>query len=244
MTAVPANPRVSELRDLFRYLSDFRATYESTGLDVITTPHGNTWSLWDLEYLYRIACERLTLRQQQAITLCLIHGVKESDAAELMGVSRTNPVMMYASLGLQRLIDMMDFGELTRFNRPLLRPEDLARRHVEALAELAKEIEAKLIDINGCLLFPNRSARPPRLMVRSSRSITGYVPISPMQVLWLVQVGPVPPDCRVEHSTRIPATSIACVNPRHGELIMPPARKARLQALAAQYIQARQGVAA
>jgi hypothetical protein len=236
VTAVPANPRVSELRDLFRYLSDFRATYEACGLDVITTPHGNTWSLWDLEYLYKIVCQRLTRRQQQAITLCLIHGVRESDAAEMMGVSRTNPVMMYATLGLQRLLDMIDYGEIERFNKPLVDARSIAARHADALEELAKEIE-----ISGCWLFPNRSPRAPRLMVRSASAATGYVTISPMQVLWQVQIGPIPAGCDVEHSERIPRVSIACVRPQHGELSMPHEVKARQQTLALRHIRSRQG---
>lgn len=243
MTAVPANPRVSELRDLFRYLSDFRATFEATGLEVITTPYGNTWSLWDLEYLYRIACERLTKRQQQAITLCLIHGVREVDAAEMMGVSITNPVMMYASLGLQRLIDMIDYGEIDRFNRPVLRPGDAARRREEALISLAKEIEAKVIEMDGCLLFPNRTPGPPRMLLKAPARSTGYVAVSPMEILWQVQIGPIPEGCSIEHSSRVRRMSIACINPRHGELIQPPARKAQIQRLAAQYIRQRQGAA-
>lgn len=242
MTAVPASERVSELRDLFRYLSDFRVTFETTGLESITTPFGNVWSIWDLEYLYR-ATERLTLRQRQAITLCLVHGVKESDAAEMMGVSRTNPVMMYASLGLHRLLDMIDYGELERFNKPRLRRQDLLKRHVEAIHDLAVEIERRLVEIDGCLLFPNRSAREPRVMVRSAQAVTGYVALSPMQILWMDRVGPVPPECRIAHSEQVPRVSIACSNPGHGELIQPPVRKARIQALAAQYIRSRSGAA-
>lgn len=244
MTAVPANPRVSELRDLFRYLSDFRATYESTGLDEITTPHGNTWTLWDLEYLLRVADRRLTQRQRQAITLCLVHGMREKDAAVAMGVSRTNPVMMYATLGLQRLLDMVDSGELERFARPRLTPEQARQRHEESLILLAKEIEAQLVEINGCLLYPNRGPRPPRLLLKSPRHTTGYVSVSPMQILWRVHVGPVPSGCRVEHAPHIRRASIACVNHAHGELVQPPERRARVQALAAQYIRSRQGVAA
>lgn len=223
MTAVPANPRVTELRELLRHLADFRATFEASGLEVVTTPLGNEWSLWDLEYLYREASKRLTTRQRQAITLCLVHGVKEIDAAEMMGLSSTNPVMMYASLGLQRLLDMIDRGELERFNRPTLTPAQEAERHVEAIRLLAKEIEAQLFEINGCLLFPNPSPRAPMLMVRSRRAISGYVTVSPMQVLYTAQVGPVPPGHRVEHSSAPRAVSIACVNPEHGELVTQPA---------------------
>jgi hypothetical protein len=230
MTAVPANPRVSELRELLRHLADFRATFEATGLDVVRTPSGAEWSLWDLEYLLQESAQRLTVRQRQAITLCLVHGVKEVDAARLMGLSPTNPVSMYATLGLQRLLDMIDRGELTRFNRPVLTPAQAVERHIEAVRLLAKEIEAQLFEIDGCLLFPNRGPRPPRILIRSASAITGYVTVSPMQILWSVQVGPVPPGCRVEHSARIPAVSIACVNPEHGELVQPPHRRAAIQA--------------
>jgi hypothetical protein len=240
VTAVPASDRISELRDLFRYLSEFRACHELTGLEDITTPYGNTWSLWDLEYLYRAACERLTMRQQQAITLCLIHGIKESDAAELMGVSRSNPVMMYASLGIQRLLDMIDYGELDRFNKPRLRPEDASRRREIMIKELAQIITSKIIEINGCWLFPNRFSRPPRVLLRAPQTSTGYILVSPMQILWQDQIGPVPPGCRVEHQIAIPAVSIACVNPIHGELIMSAQRKAWLQSLAKQYIRSRE----
>lgn len=234
MTAVPANPRVSELRDLFRHLSDFRATYETTGLDEVTTPYGQTWSLWDLEYLLR-STDRLTLRQRQAITLCLVHGVKESDAARLMGVSPTNPVMMYATLGLQRLLDMVDAGDLGLFGRTREDAAVARARHVEAIASLAKEIHSKVTEVSGCWLFPNRLPREPRIMVRSRAAWNGYVALSPMQVLWTAYIGPVPEECSVEHQTAIPRVSIACSNPYHGELIQPPHRRARMEVLAARY---------
>lgn len=115
MTAVPKDPKISELRELFRNLLAFRAVYESDGIDQLHAPDGVVWSLWDLEYLYR-QTQRLTLRQRQAIELCLIHNVREQDAAVLMGVSPTNPVGMYASLGLRRLLDMIESGELSRFH--------------------------------------------------------------------------------------------------------------------------------
>lgn len=241
VTAVPANPRVSELRDLFRHLTDFRATYESTGLEEITTPQGHSWSLWDLEYLYEQVMTRLRLRQQQAITLCLVHGVKESDAAEMMGVSRTNPVMMYASLGIQRLLDMIDEGLLDRFALARKQADELSR--TGSLLTLAEEIRTKVLDINGCWLYPNPGSRPPRLLLRSVQSYTGYIAVSPMQVLWAAHVGPIPEGCRLEHSTRFPRVSIACVNHGHGELIQSPQRQARMQLLASRYIQSRQGVA-
>jgi hypothetical protein len=218
VTAVPRDDRISELRDLFRHLSDFRATYEATGLEVITTPYGNDWSLWDLEYLYKVADQRLTLRQRQAITLCLVHGVKEADAAEMMGVSRTNPVMMYATLGLRNLLEMIDFGELERFGKAALRPDDVARMHETNLKELAAFVRSKVVEYRNCLLFPNRTPQPPKILLRSKTTYVGYTCVSPMEILWRAEVGPVPPGHKLLHSTVIPAASIACVNPQHGQL--------------------------
>lgn len=107
--------RVAVLRELFRNLQAFRSLYESDGVDIITDPKGQTWSLWDLEYLIREGLPLLPVRQRQAILLCLVKNWREIDAAEAMGVSPTNPVSMYASSGIQKLLEMMDEGTLPRF---------------------------------------------------------------------------------------------------------------------------------
>jgi hypothetical protein len=234
VTAIPADPRITELRELFRYLSEFRLTHELTGLEEVTSREGNTWSLWDLEYLLA-ATDRLNLRQRQAITLCLVHGVKESDAAEMMGVSRSNPVMMYATLGLRRLLDMVDYGELDRFDKPVLKPEDEVTRCQAQLAELAKLVRSKLVEVSDCALFPNRGGHEPRLLLRSPTTYTGYRIVSPMQVLWLDEIGPIPDGCSVSHSARVPRVAISCSKPQHGELLMSHAYKVRLQRAADAY---------
>lgn len=236
MTAVPKSPRISELRELFRNLTAFQATFEATGMEEIHTPLGNTWSLWDLEYLYR-ATERLTQRQRQAITLCLVHNVRERDAARAMGLKETNPVMMYATLGLQRLLDMIDSGELERFNRPKYTPELLRQRHMNTLRSLADEIKSRITIVrHDCWVYPNRGARPPKLLLKSARYSSGLVAVSPMQIMYEVHIGPVPPGCSVEHTTEIPPASISCANPEHGDLLISPERKAQIQAMAAQYV--------
>jgi hypothetical protein len=228
MTAVPKNPRVSELRELFRNLLAFRSVYEETGLEDIQTPDGRMWSLWDLEYL-RSQLHRLTLRQRQAITLCLIHNIRERDAAVTMGVSETNPVSMYATLGLQRLLDMVDSGELTRFRERRLAPVDLAARHESSFATLVKEIESRLLIVeNGCWIYPNRSPRPPKLLLRSPRAASGFMILSPMNLLYEFHIGKVAPGIEIPHSKAIPAFSISCINPYHGELPLPSGRKEAL----------------
>lgn len=105
---------MSTLRELFRNLQAWRALYEAEALDSITGPDGEGWSLWDVEYLYR-QLPVLPLRQRQAIELCLVQNVKEADAAVLMGVSVTNPVAMYATEGLKKLIAMIQAGAFPQF---------------------------------------------------------------------------------------------------------------------------------
>lgn len=110
---------VSTLRELFRHLQAFHSAYESDGIDTITDPDtGDLYCLWDLDYL-RTQLWRLPPRQRQAIELCLIRNLKESDAAKEMGVSPTNPVSMYATSGLQKLVDMVNSGALPRFREAM-----------------------------------------------------------------------------------------------------------------------------
>ena len=108
------NIAVSVLRELFRNLEAFRAFYETEQQDTITSSDGQTYCLWDVEYLYS-QIYRLSPRQREAIELCLLHNVKEKDAAIKMGVSPTNPVMMYATDGLVRICAMIESGEISRY---------------------------------------------------------------------------------------------------------------------------------
>lgn len=106
---------VADLRQLFRNLQQFRSCFEYDGVDLIVGPDGDEWCLWDLEYLYRVGLPMLPTRQHQAIELCLVRNMKESDAATAMGVSATNPVAMYATEGLKKLIVMIQAGALPMF---------------------------------------------------------------------------------------------------------------------------------
>lgn len=110
-----ASVSVGTLRELFRNIVAFRSLYESEGVEVLTDPNGMQWSLWDLEYLYEQSQARLPQQQRLAIELCLVHNVKESEAAVLMGVSATNPVAMYATLGLEKMVRYIEAGQLPRF---------------------------------------------------------------------------------------------------------------------------------
>lgn len=99
---MPLTVRV--LRELFRYLIEWRSLYEAEGIDTLTAPDGAVYNLWDVEALYARVPE-LPLRQRQAITYYLVNNVMERDVAVMMGVSITNPIAMYATSGLERLVE-------------------------------------------------------------------------------------------------------------------------------------------
>lgn len=105
---------VRNLRELIRHLQAWEALYETDNIDTITGPDGQTYHLVDIQYLY--GCRiLLSPRQRQAIELCLYQNVKERDATVVMGVSPTNPVMMYSTNGLTALVRMIENGELPRY---------------------------------------------------------------------------------------------------------------------------------
>jgi predicted DNA-binding protein (UPF0251 family) len=102
---------VSTLRELFRNLQAFRSFVESGGAEDLIW-HGHEFNYWDLERIYTYSQIALPRRQYQAIFLCLYENVLEKDAAEMMGVSPTNPVAMYATKGLEKLLDHLRTGRI------------------------------------------------------------------------------------------------------------------------------------
>ena len=108
---------VAVLRELFRNLQVFRILYEQDGIDVLNGPEGEQYSLWDIEALLARASE-LPPRQREAIELCLIENMRERDAAVKMGVSETNPVASYATVGLEKLVKVYNDNDLYPHNKP------------------------------------------------------------------------------------------------------------------------------
>src|SRR5947209_1931801 len=96
---------VGILRELLRSLPQFRALYADKRVDEVVGPNGVSYNLWDLEYLYEVSQQRLPSRMAQAIKLCLLLNMRETDAAVCMGIAPSNPVAMYATEGLRRLCD-------------------------------------------------------------------------------------------------------------------------------------------
>jgi hypothetical protein len=224
VTSIQASPEVAELRQLLRYLQEFRSLYELEGIDEVTTPRGVTWSIWDLEYLYEKAADLLTESQFTAIRLFLVEDHKEADAAELMGVSRTNPIGMYAALGLSKLVEFVDAGGLDRFRS---RREDWARDHfrmaVWAMQKLAGQIKDQSeVMINDCLRFNLApGGHVPRIRLKSHASASGFFYVHPLEVMYVAHVGLVPPGYAVLHRYSLPdyrACHLACVNHEHARL--------------------------
>lgn len=125
------------LRELFRHLQAWRALWETEGIDVISSGC-RSYCLHDIEYLYSLL-PALPRRQWQAIELCLVQNMKESDAAVAMGISPTNPVAMYAASGLRRILEWIANGELPGWDEILPqhlsngnppRPPVIVRRHI------------------------------------------------------------------------------------------------------------------
>lgn len=102
------------LREVLRNYQSFQSIFETDGVDTLSGPDGFQISLWDVEYLVK-NLSLLPPRQRQAIQFCLIENMKETDAAVRMGVSPTNPVSMYATSGLTKLVALARAGALPRF---------------------------------------------------------------------------------------------------------------------------------
>lgn len=102
---------VGTLRALFRGLQAFQAAREEHNVTEVTTRDGVTHSIFDVEYLYGCR-ELLSARQRQAIELFLYHNIRERDVAEMMGVSPTNPIAIYATQGLARICELIEQGKL------------------------------------------------------------------------------------------------------------------------------------
>jgi len=112
MMATPIS--VAVLRELFRNLQAFHSLFESDGIDTITH-EGESYTLADIDELFRQSQKILPKRQRESIAMCLYMNMKEVDVAEAMGVSSTNPVAMYATAGLKRLIGLVQMGQFPRF---------------------------------------------------------------------------------------------------------------------------------
>lgn len=100
-----SNVTVDLLRQLFRSYLRWQHLFEEHGIDTITL-EGVDWSWWDLRDWYRISQSGLSRRQSQAIEMFLVQDMSEAKVAKVMGIKPGNPVGMYATDGLRRLIKL------------------------------------------------------------------------------------------------------------------------------------------
>lgn len=111
-------PLVNVHRELIRNLQHWKSLFIDHQVeDVLVAADRRSYCLWDVESFY---ARRIVLpeRQRQSLELCLFQNFTEAVAAEKMGVSITNPVAMYATVGLSRLLSMAMTGEIPGYSIP------------------------------------------------------------------------------------------------------------------------------
>ncbi len=100
------------MRGLVRSLQAWRSSFESLEIaETLVDPTGRTWCLWDVERFYSYRT-KLPQRMCLAIELMLYQGFFERDVARRMGISESNPVGVYVTVGLVRLLAMARAGRL------------------------------------------------------------------------------------------------------------------------------------
>lgn len=116
-TCSPCTSDVNTLRELFRNLQAWHSLYEAREVeDTLTSAEtGMTWTLFDVDYLYEQR-SRLPQQMRVVIELYLYQNLLEEETAIRLGVARTNPVAIYATAGLTKLVAMAKGGELSGFH--------------------------------------------------------------------------------------------------------------------------------
>jgi hypothetical protein len=97
---------------LIRNLQQWLSLFESMEIpDTLVAPDGHEYSLWDVQRFYeqRAVCPD---RMQQSIQYCYFENMKEKDAAVRMGISASNPVSVYGTIGLTTMLTKASTGEL------------------------------------------------------------------------------------------------------------------------------------
>lgn len=102
-------------RELIRNLQHWRSLFEIGEVsDVLVASDSRSYSLWDVQTFY-VERRVTSPRQQQSIQFCLYENMKEKDAALRMGISKSNPVSEYATIGLTAMLGMATRGELSGY---------------------------------------------------------------------------------------------------------------------------------
>lgn len=99
---------VDGLRVVLRGLLAWRDLFDRYGdvLYTVTDPFGVEWELHEVERLYQMSQEVLTRRQAQAVRYFLVDNMREEDVAVAMGIKPSNPIGLYATEGLRRIVEL------------------------------------------------------------------------------------------------------------------------------------------
>lgn len=83
--------------------------------EVLVADDRREYCIWDVQAFYE---SRVTLpdRQSLSIQYCLFENMKERKAAERMGIKPTNPVSIYATIGLASLLTKAISGDLRGYH--------------------------------------------------------------------------------------------------------------------------------
>jgi hypothetical protein len=88
---------------MLRNLQFFYALYISDGIDAITGPDGDIYSIFDLMDLFGKRAVLLTPQRAKAVELVFYRDMTEREAALAMGLAPNAPVSAYASQGARQL---------------------------------------------------------------------------------------------------------------------------------------------
>lgn len=93
---------IYKMEAILRHYDEFRALYESEGIDEIPIGNGFTVNIHDI----LSGIDELPRRQKMALVLTCLMNMKEVDAAPLMGFKKwTSPVSSYKKLALEKLVE-------------------------------------------------------------------------------------------------------------------------------------------
>lgn len=88
---------------ILRNLQFFYSLYINEGIDALTGPEGEIYSIFDLMELYDKRLAVLTPQRAKAVELVFYRDMTEKEAALAMGLAPNAPVSSYASQGAKTL---------------------------------------------------------------------------------------------------------------------------------------------
>lgn len=112
-TCAPCSRDVEAFRRLIRNLQGWRSAFEAQAVEDSIVDHlGRTWVLWDIQRFYDHRAG-LPGQMARAIELFLYHNRPERVAAVMMGISPSNPIGVYATVGITRLLGLARASQLS-----------------------------------------------------------------------------------------------------------------------------------